>query len=322
MRARIWALIAALLVLVALAGGLAGCSSGRVARGPANTPAPTKTLRPTFTATVLKPTVTPGPQAGQASGEQAPAGQGQASNPTPVPPTATTVPPTEAPSPTPEPAAFTVNSASINVRSGPGTTFPTLGRLTQGQSFPITGKSEDGDWWQFDYNGKSGWVVATNVAVTGADSVEVAQNVPQPPTAAPRPTARPAAPRPTSPPAPPAQPPASAKKFAVSGTGFQPNSNDYVTVYCLAFNSNGSLASGKMRLLRDGQVVGTVDFRAEGTYYLTSGYNAGCKVETSPAVNGTYTAVLVEGDQVVSDPITFTINGPENRVQFAAWKAR
>ncbi len=77
-----------------------------------------------------------------------------------------------------------------------------------------------------------------------------------------------------------------------------------------------------MRVSRDGQVVGTADFRAEATYYLSSGYNAGCKVETSPAVNGTYTAVLVEGDQVVSDPINFTISGPENRIQFAAWKAR
>ena len=48
------------------------------------------------------------------------------------------------PSPTPEAAAFTVSSASINVRSGPGTTFPVIGRLIQGQSFPIAGKSEDG----------------------------------------------------------------------------------------------------------------------------------------------------------------------------------
>ncbi len=236
MRARFSALIAAMLVLGALAIGLAGCGSGGIARGPANTPVPSKTLRPTFTPTVPKPTLTPSPAAGQSEGQPAQGGQsGQAANPTPEPPTATAVPPTSEPSPTPEAAAFSVSSASINVRSGPGTTFPVLGRLTQGQSFPITGKSEDGDWWEFDYNGKTGWVVATNVAVTGADSVQVAQNIPQsPPTAAPRPTSRPAPPRPTSPPAQPAPPPAAAKKFGVSGTGVQPNTNDYVTVYCLA----------------------------------------------------------------------------------------
>jgi len=44
---------------------------------------------------------------------------------------------------------------------------------------------------QFDYNGKTGWVIASNVSVTGADTVLVAENIPQPPTAAPRPTARP-----------------------------------------------------------------------------------------------------------------------------------
>jgi uncharacterized protein YgiM (DUF1202 family) len=315
MRARFWALIAAMLVLGALAIGLGGCTPARVA---ANTPVPTKTLRPTFTATIPKPTLTPSPAAGQ-SNEQAPAAQ--VDKPT-AEPTATAVPPTAAPSPTPEPAAFTVNSASVNVRSGPGTTYPILGRLTQGQSFPIEAKSEDGDWWQFEYNGKPGWVISSNVAAKGAESVEVAENIPAPPTAAPRPTARPAAPKPAQPPAQPAQPAPAATKYGASGTGVQPNTNDYVTVFCLAFNQNGSLASGKLRVSRDGQVVGTADFRAEGTYYLSSGYNAGCKVEVSPAVNGTYTAVLVEGDQVVSDPINFTVTGPENRIQFVAWKAR
>ncbi len=323
MRARFWALIAATLALVALAAGLAGCSVGRVAR--ANTPVPTKTLRPTFTATIPKPALTPSPTAGQSGSQpaqQAPAPQ--AGNPTAEPPTATPVPPTPEPSPTPEAAAFTVNGASINVRSGPGTTFPTLGRLTQGQSFPITGKSEDGTWWQFDYNGKTGWVIATNVAATGADTVQVAENIPEPPTAAPRPTARPAAPKPpaAAQPAQPAQPAPATAKYAANGAGVQPNSNDYVTVYCLAFDRGGNLTSGKLRVLRDGQVVGTADFTPFATYYLSSGYNAGCKVEISPAVNGAYTAVLVEGDQVVSDPINFTITGPENRIQFVNWKQR
>lgn len=319
MRARFWALTVAMLALAVLATGLASCTAGGVARGPANTPVPTKTLRPTFTATVEKPTLIPSPTAGQ-TGEQSgsqPAAPAEGNNATAVPPTATQPPPTAEPSPTPAPAAFTVTSASLNVRSGPSTAFPVIGRLTQGQSFPISGANEDSTWWQFDYNGKTGWVAGTNVTATATETVQVAENIPQPPTAAPRPTARPAAP--TQPPA----APVAATKYGVSGTGFQPNTNNYVTVYCILYNQAGTgLLPGKLRVSRDGQVVGTAEFSSKATYYLSSGYNAGCKVETSPAVDGTYTAVLVEGDQVVSDPITFTVNGTGNRIWFTAWKAK
>jgi uncharacterized protein YraI len=322
MRVRFWVLLAAALVAVAAVG----CAN-RVSPAPASSPAPTKTLRPTFTATVPEPAATPTVgQAGQQAGGQSDAG-GEVNKPTAEPASPTPPPPTEAPSPTPEAAAFTVSSASVNVRSGPGTTFPVLGRLNQGQSFPISGKSEDGAWWEFDYDGKQGWVIGTNVTATGSDAVQIAQNIPQQPTVAPRPTARPAAARPAQPAPPtqaPAQPaPAAANKYATSGTGVQPNTNDFVTVYCILYNQAGSgLLPGELRLLRDGQVVGTATFSSQATYYLTSGYNAGCKVEVSPAVNGNYTAVLVEGGQVVSDPINFTVTGPDNRIQFVAWKQR
>jgi uncharacterized protein YraI len=319
MRVRNWVLIA----VAALALGAAGCTA-RVAQTSRNTPVPTKTLRPTFTATVPKPTLTPTPTAAE-SGAAAQSAENQAAAPTVEPPTPTTEPTAE-PSPTPEPAAFTVTSASINVRGGPGTGFPVIGRLTNGQSYPITGKNADGSWWQFDYNGQTGWVIGANVSVTSSDAVQVAQNIPQPPTAAPRPTARPAAPRPTQAPQPQqpaAQPAPASAKYAVSGTGRRPDTNDWVTVYCLLFNQSGSsLLPGTLRLLRDGQVVGTAQFTQFATYYLDSGYNAGCKVEVRPAVDGAYTAVLVEGDQVVSDPITFTVSGPDTRINFVAWKQK
>jgi hypothetical protein len=77
-----------------------------------------------------------------------------------------------------------------------------------------------------------------------------------------------------------------------------------------------------MRLLREGQVIGTASFSEFPTYYLDKGYNAGCKVEVSPAINGNYTAVLVEGDTVVSDPINFTVTGEADRIAFVAWKQR
>lgn len=167
------------IMVVALA---AGCAS--VAPEPAPVP-PTKTPKPTFTPTpdwtptsVVFPTFTP-------------------VEPTATPePTATEVPPTE----TPVPEARLTASQNVNVRSGPSTAYPAIGRLGAGESFVVTGRNSAGDWLQFDFNGRTGWVTTSLVTVTGAmDIVQVAQ-APALPTAPPRPTARP---QPTSPPAPP-----------------------------------------------------------------------------------------------------------------------
>jgi uncharacterized protein YraI len=162
--------------------------------GPAATPAPpTKTPKPTFT---LTPNWTPTAE---------------------VFPTATAVPPTTAPvvlatpvptippPPTVAPNPRLTASQTVNVRGGPGTNYARIGQVNAGQSFDITGKNPSGDWYQFNLNGRSGWIVGRLVTVSGAvDNVQVAQNIPAPPPTA-RPTARPAPtarPQPTSPPAP------------------------------------------------------------------------------------------------------------------------
>ena len=85
MRYRIWAVIGVVLLTVVLSS----CITPRVARGPVTTPVPTKTLRPTFTYTPAKPTMTAAPTAVPASA-------------TPEAPAATPEPPTEVPSPTSE----------------------------------------------------------------------------------------------------------------------------------------------------------------------------------------------------------------------------
>ena len=125
---------------------------------PTGTPVPTKTLRPTFTHTPAKPVsaapATPLPPAATAVVVTA----ASASTPTDSAPTPTDTPAPPSPtiSPTPESAAFTVASDTVNVRGGPGTNYAVLGRVQQGQTFPITGKNAAGDWWQFDYSGRSG----------------------------------------------------------------------------------------------------------------------------------------------------------------------
>ena len=82
-----------------------------------------------------------------------------------APATATPEAPTDMPSlltavasSTPEVSRLTA-PAAVNVRSGPGTNYAQIGRLQAGQSFAITGKNPAGDWWQFDFNGRPGWVL-------------------------------------------------------------------------------------------------------------------------------------------------------------------
>ena len=263
----------------------------------------------------------PQPNRGRKRQRREPAGDQASAAPTAEPPTATPEPTAE-PSPTSAPAAFTVSSASINVRSGPSTLFPVIGRLTNGQNYPISGKNDDGSWWQFDYNGKTGWVIGSNVAVTSADTVQVAQNIPAaPPTARPQPTARPAAPKPAAPaqPQPTSPPAAAASRYNVAGTTLLPNTNEIVTVYCLTFKGSAP----RPGTIRVSGPSGTVEkaFPGQGSWYLQFPISDGCKVEL-PASNGTFTAVLIDGGQPVSDPFTFTVNGSANRTAIIGWSEK
>jgi uncharacterized protein YraI len=89
-----------------------------------------------------------------------------------------------------EPAAastpsLTVVSDFANLRAGPGTTYDLAGRLNQGQTATITGKSADGQWWQISVDGKTVWIFGQLVqANAAANGVAVAQ-APALPTAAP-----------------------------------------------------------------------------------------------------------------------------------------
>lgn len=46
----------------------------------------------------------------------------------------------------------------VNVRSGPGASNPVIGVAVAGQQYLITGRSEVGDWWRIDKDGRHGWV--------------------------------------------------------------------------------------------------------------------------------------------------------------------
>ena len=90
---------------------------------------------------------------------------------------------------------FLVDSGNVNVRAGPGVNYEVIGAVSEGQSFIITGKNEQGDWLRFQYQGKEGWVAAYLMDVQDADDVETVEaepastssnlcsieNVPEPP---------------------------------------------------------------------------------------------------------------------------------------------
>ncbi len=74
----------------------------------------------------------------------------------------------------------------INVRSGPGTEYPTVGVLVKGEIAPAKGKSAGGLWFEIVYAGVEGglaWVYAPLVTPFGFDSIPI---VAPPPTPTPR----------------------------------------------------------------------------------------------------------------------------------------
>ncbi len=137
-------------------------------------------------------------------------GDEPSSEPPPPPPTNTPVPPaanapeptaTSRPvSPTDTPVSaphFTVNSAQVNVRTGPGTAFAIVGTVEQGDRFDISGRNAAGDWLEFCcVNGQRGWIYAQLLNVSQeTTSIPLAQDIS-------------AAPAPTNTPVPASQPPA------------------------------------------------------------------------------------------------------------------
>ena len=122
---------------------------------------------------------------------------------TPVPPAANMAAPTATsrpvlPTDTPVSAPhFTVNSAQVNVRTGPGTAFAIVGTVEQDDRFDISGRNAAGDWLEFCcVNGQRGWIYAQLLNVSQeTSSLPLAQDIP-------------AAPAPTNTPVPAAQPPA------------------------------------------------------------------------------------------------------------------
>ena len=85
--------------------------------------------------------------------------------------------------------SFTVARDTVNVRSGPGTNYPIVGKVRRGQTFTPDGRNRAGDWLRFRWIGGQGWVYASLMTVSGLDEVPVvnAPRAPTPPTSTPAP---------------------------------------------------------------------------------------------------------------------------------------
>ena len=93
--------------------------------------------------------------------------------------------------------SMTVVNDFVNVRKGPGVGYDKIGQLNKGQSAPVKGKSNDGEWLQITFSGASngvGWVkqrdgsdalvqtndAAKNVAVAAAPPLPTSEPVAAP----------------------------------------------------------------------------------------------------------------------------------------------
>ena len=82
--------------------------------------------------------------------------------PTPSPTltrTPTKRPPTPTPTSTSTPRPQVVSSATVNIRSGPGTDYSIAGELLADKALPVIGTNSQRNWWQVQMtNGRVGWI--------------------------------------------------------------------------------------------------------------------------------------------------------------------
>jgi hypothetical protein len=85
--------------------------------------------------------------------------------------------------PTPGPVGFGIVSANgANLRSGPEQAYTLAGNARQGDKLPIYAQTEDGSWFQVDWNG-SEWIASNLVKIS-----DTIRKIPTIPTSTPTPT--------------------------------------------------------------------------------------------------------------------------------------
>lgn len=332
------------LVLLLVAMMAAGGCGLLIGTGPEATPTPVEVrqLVPTFTPTPIDaatpiPTETvapPPPTEAPATTvvEEEAADEAAAEEVAAAEPTAT---------PAPQ-AQLTITQAQVNVRLGPGTEYGLAGEATQGQSFEIIGKNQQGDWWQVCcVNGQQVWVFAQLATAANADAVPVVTDLParpvaQAPTLAPPPQPQ-EQPTPTPEPQVEAPPPPAADpcaniggdgcKFRVTGgPAFAPNGGTELKLqFMFKHSGDGNRPQGSyfVALFKDGQklpisdgIRSQVDVRQKG---MLGEYNYEYKVGLNniPGNNvaGNYVLYVLDGNgERDSQDVGFTVPDGQGEV--------
>lgn len=78
-------------------------------------------------------------------------------------------------------SGLTVDEDNVEVRSGPSTEYSLMGVVNRGQTFTPIGRSQEGDWLQFPWEGMDVWVQVQQLTVTGLDQIPVVEEFPPPP---------------------------------------------------------------------------------------------------------------------------------------------
>jgi hypothetical protein len=84
----------------------------------------------------------------------------------------------------PQPCSATA-STNLNVRQGPGIAYGRVGVLAMGENAPVTGKVDNGSWWQIDFQGTPSWIAASHSYPNGDCETAPIVAAPPPPPAAP-----------------------------------------------------------------------------------------------------------------------------------------
>lgn len=290
--------------LAAVALALASCA-GSLPQAPAATQAPhaLKTKRPTFTPTPpVPPTATPIPATPVPTAEPPTA--------TPVaPPTATPVPPT----PTPEPSPVVqVAVETLNVREGPGTGYPRVGQVRQGDRLQVIARSPAGEWYLVCCVGrKQGWVAAEHVRLVEGTTAAIPVATAIPPTPVPRPTDTPAPP-PTATPVPAT--PTPVYPFAAREVTSYAYDKPYLTIKGKIWDAKvqKALAGYYLKVFRNGMDAGQSEVSWPGFSDATcpdcgDNRKVNVKYEYNPAGDAEWEVYVVDANgNRVSDSLRFT----------------
>jgi hypothetical protein len=167
--------------------------------------------------------------------------------------------------PTPEATPYVTSGGNynVNVRSGPGTDYPRIGRLGANDSMAIIGKTPDGLWWQVCcVDGQTGWVSADVVKANGPlENVPIPLDLLAP--AATETVGATATPTPQATETPAAAPlatgtPVAALPFAVEETKALDNEASLVIIWAAVYRKSDppeALSGYRLRVLKNGTEV-------------------------------------------------------------------